>query len=179
MEFYEFDDFIQNPDLVNNKTACDSLLSQLLVSTTTITGDVRDKSRILYQILFVANKFSQENDMDAPAAVNITDKGMNLFVNFNYIQKGFGREEYLTVLLLIFIMYDTLTNVSNPIYKNADKMKSLLINFEFTGIIVSVVLIVLMSYTSIILPISIVIWALTVLFNPLLWPDSKEQDENK
>lgn len=80
---------------------------------------------------------------------------------------------------LIFIMYDTLTNVSNPIYKNADKMKSLLINFEFTGIIVSVVLIVLMSYTSIILPISIVIWALTVLFNPLLWPDSKEQDENK
>lgn len=99
MEFYEFDDFIQNPDLVNNKTACDSLLSQLLVSTTTITGDVRDKSRILYQILFVANKFSQENDMEAPAAVNITDKGMNLFVNFNYIQKGFGREEYLTVLL--------------------------------------------------------------------------------
>lgn len=99
MEFYEFDDFIQNPDLVNNKTACDSLLSQLLVSTTTITGDVRDKSRILYQILFVANKFSQENDMEAPAAVNITDKGMNLFINFNYIQKGFGREEYLTVLL--------------------------------------------------------------------------------
>ena len=37
--------------------------------------------------------------MDEPAAVSITDKGMNLFINFNYIQKGFGREEYLTVLL--------------------------------------------------------------------------------
>jgi hypothetical protein len=104
MDFYEFQDFRDNPDLVYNEEACESLLSQLLVS---LNDPQKNKNQTniykinqqLYQLLFLANKHTQEHNLDAPAAVNIDDKGMNLFVNFSYILKGFNEEDYVTILL--------------------------------------------------------------------------------
>lgn len=104
MDFYEFQDFRDNPDLVYNEKACESLLSQLLVilndpQKNTNHANIYTINQQLYQLLFLANKYTQVYDLDAPAAVNIDDKGMNLFVDFSYILKGFNEEDYITILL--------------------------------------------------------------------------------
>ena len=104
MDFYEFQDFRDNPHLVYNEEACESLLSQLLVilndpQKNTNHANIYTINQQLYQLLFLANKYTQVHDLDAPAAVNIDDKGMNLFVDFSYILKGFNEEDYITILL--------------------------------------------------------------------------------
>ena len=104
---YEVQDFLDNPELVNDRDACDSLLSQLMVALSAKGPDsnINQRNKILYNFLFLAQRHPTEVKMDAPMAVSMNEKGAHLYVNFKYLlpgnpykPEGMTFEDYVTTL---------------------------------------------------------------------------------
>ena len=104
---YEVQDFLDNPELVNDRDACDSLLSQLMVALSAKGPDsnINQRNKILYNFLFLAHRHPTEVKMDAPMAVSMNEKGAHLYVNFKYLlpdnpykPEGMTFEDYVTTL---------------------------------------------------------------------------------
>ena len=104
---YEVQDFLDNPELVNDRDACDSLLSQLMVALSAKGPDsnINQRNKILYNFLFLAQRHPTEVKMDAPIAVSMNEKGTHLYVNFKYLlpgnpykPEGMTFEDYVTTL---------------------------------------------------------------------------------
>ena len=90
MNLYEFSDFIENPTLITDKEACDSIMSQLMIA-------VSRKSKALYHLLFLSHKHSTEIGHRAPSSVYVNKDGYHWNLNLSYILEGFTFDDYVTI----------------------------------------------------------------------------------